>query len=267
LFEPPAASDQFKSLPAIESHGEQLPDDEVERHEEVSAVVEPSLSRRFPTGLPAPDRTYPTSDYVSGEKRHDASHSGVELRPELSLPPRSHGTLTPAMSETKDDLVNHSIRDGLNHESVRVPHTSHGHRIAHSVIDERVPKETELPQHKGSGSLTPQTNPQTRIVASTTSIDRSSPTQEASAPFALFVPAPEQVFLDSIAPSPAITNRRAPEQPSRQVEDEPIIQVTIGSIEVRPETTTAPARKSSHIPSPVMGLDEYLCRKNKRGVE
>lgn len=48
-------------------------------------------------------------------------------------------------------------------------------------------------------------------------------------------------------------------------QQEPVIEVTIGRIEIRAETTGASNRKTERPASPVMGLDEYLRRKSNRG--
>ena len=45
---------------------------------------------------------------------------------------------------------------------------------------------------------------------------------------------------------------------------EPIVHVTIGRVEVR-ATTESPRAGKSRVPSPVMGLDEYLQRQSQRG--
>jgi hypothetical protein len=50
-----------------------------------------------------------------------------------------------------------------------------------------------------------------------------------------------------------------------QEEREPVIEVTIGRIEIRAETSGASNRKTERPASPVMGLDEYLRRKSNRG--
>jgi hypothetical protein len=48
---------------------------------------------------------------------------------------------------------------------------------------------------------------------------------------------------------------------------EPSIHVTIGRIEIRAEREDPSPRKNEKAPSPVMGLEEYLRRKNTRGKE
>lgn len=50
-----------------------------------------------------------------------------------------------------------------------------------------------------------------------------------------------------------------------QPQQEPVIEVTIGRIEIRAETTGASNRKTERPASPVMGLDEYLRRRSNRG--
>ncbi len=59
--------------------------------------------------------------------------------------------------------------------------------------------------------------------------------------------------------------RSTPEM--REREAEPSIQVTIGRIEIRAEHLQPPVRKAQSTASPVMGLEEYLQRKNKRAKE
>ena len=54
---------------------------------------------------------------------------------------------------------------------------------------------------------------------------------------------------------------------ARQSAPEPSIQVTIGRIEIRAERERSSARKSETAPSPVMGLQEYLRRQNKRSQQ
>jgi len=73
--------------------------------------------------------------------------------------------------------------------------------------------------------------------------------------------------LDPIELLRSSANRRREAPLVAPSETEPTIQVTIGRIEVRAETAAAPARKAKQTSSPVMGLDEYLRRKNKRGNE
>ena len=62
-------------------------------------------------------------------------------------------------------------------------------------------------------------------------------------------------------------DRRDSAFPSRQAqsEREPVIEVTIGRLEIRAETAGASNRKTERPASPVMGLDEYLRRKSNRG--
>jgi len=48
---------------------------------------------------------------------------------------------------------------------------------------------------------------------------------------------------------------------------EPTIHVTIGRVEVRAEIPNGPARRAERASSPVMGLQEYLQCRGKRGIE
>jgi hypothetical protein len=57
----------------------------------------------------------------------------------------------------------------------------------------------------------------------------------------------------------AFSSRQAP------LQQEPVIEVTIGRIEIRAETNGASNRKTERPASPVMGLDEYLRRRSNRG--
>jgi hypothetical protein len=54
---------------------------------------------------------------------------------------------------------------------------------------------------------------------------------------------------------------------SPAAESEPTIQVTIGRVEVRAEPAETSNRRARQQPSPVMGLDEYLRHRSKRGGE
>jgi hypothetical protein len=69
------------------------------------------------------------------------------------------------------------------------------------------------------------------------------------------------------APSLAVRNRLLPrEHPSGVHDVEPVVHVTIGRIEIRAERETVVAGRRSER-APVMGLEEYLRRKNTRGRE
>lgn len=52
-----------------------------------------------------------------------------------------------------------------------------------------------------------------------------------------------------------------------QPQPEPSIQVTIGRVEVRAEISSQAASRTERASSPVMSLEEYLRRRNKRGGE
>lgn len=71
---------------------------------------------------------------------------------------------------------------------------------------------------------------------------------------------------------PSSNNARAHKPAVRTLDrphpqSEPSIQVTIGRVEVRAEISSQAARRTERASSPVMSLEEYLRRRNKRGGE
>jgi len=80
-------------------------------------------------------------------------------------------------------------------------------------------------------------------------------------------PVNDQHKLHAMLKSPLATDRRESKLQSTKAKAEPSIQVTIGRIEIRAETSGAFAHKAERTASPVMGLNEYLRRKSKRGNE
>ncbi|TQF08880.1 hypothetical protein FJV41_47570 [Myxococcus llanfairpwllgwyngyllgogerychwyrndrobwllllantysiliogogogochensis] len=83
------------------------------------------------------------------------------------------------------------------------------------------------------------------------------------------------VALETSAPAPSArsstgtTRQESAESPASrntsQAPAEPVIQVTIGRIEVRAVTPAAPARSAPTRPSPSPSLEEYLARRNGGG--
>ena len=71
-----------------------------------------------------------------------------------------------------------------------------------------------------------------------------------------------------VAPlSPAKRRAIQPDFPLPAQNPEPSIHVTIGRIEIRAERESSSPRKNEKAASPVLGLEEYLRRKNTRGKE
>ncbi len=80
-------------------------------------------------------------------------------------------------------------------------------------------------------------------------------------------PARNQRKIDPMLLLSPKADRRNASPPATEAEPAPSIHVTIGRVEIRAETPAAPPRKAERGASPVMGLEEYLRRKNKRGNE
>ncbi|HYX53123.1 MAG TPA: hypothetical protein VE783_06710 [Candidatus Limnocylindrales bacterium] len=82
---------------------------------------------------------------------------------------------------------------------------------------------------------------------------------------------PERLRKTAEETAPAVPNSRRARQrdfsPAVSA-PEPVVHVTIGRIEIRAEHQPSPGRRSDRASSaPVMGLEEYLRRKNRRGGE
>lgn len=116
--------------------------------------------------------------------------------------------------------------------------------------------------------------PRPAIVPDGESVSRER-SQDAAAPLSAQNAAQQAALLSNLVNHHAASRRanaRAKQQASlkpegRQPEAEPSIHVTIGRVEVRAELANHATARAERKPSPVMGLEEYLRRRAKRGGE
>jgi hypothetical protein len=101
-------------------------------------------------------------------------------------------------------------------------------------------------------------------------LDRRSSGQTEIQPSALVSFMPERQAKISAESTPVVpVNRRARQRdflPAPQAA-EPVVHVTIGRIEIRAEHEPAAGKRNERASTPVMGLEEYLRRKNVRARE
>ena len=117
--------------------------------------------------------------------------------------------------------------------------------------------------------ISPSKQREPETVRKEPSADKEQPAQPAVSRKELPSPAAAQpVRPASTIVEPRVTPRtespRPAPPPSPARSPEPVIQVTIGRIDVRATPETSPARKA-HAAAPVTGLDEYLRSRAKRG--
>jgi hypothetical protein len=116
--------------------------------------------------------------------------------------------------------------------------------------------------------------PRPAIVPDGESVSRER-SKDAAIPLSAQNAAQQAALLSNLVNRHAVSppaNARAKQQSSlklegRQPEAEPSIHVTIGRVEVRAELAGHASGRAERKPSPVMGLEEYLRRRAKRGGE
>jgi len=198
------------------------------------------------------------------------------------MPGDGHGSLS--IEEARTVPAGPMVRSGNIQSAPVIPHArhdaeiqtgpSHSPRSPISALAGRAAEETPTPFRQSAlrpsaeeGQLAVGRAQSSLLDAATTTHHRLSERAEAASLATLA--AGRETRIDHHAAPLAPPKRRAvqPDFTLPAHSPEPSIHVTIGRIEIRAEREGASPRKTEKAASPVMGLEEYLRRKNTRGKE
>ncbi len=261
LFEPGPPAVEPRSFFRLTAYGDLPTGDEIEQ-EEFNERDDRELAVRLrPRQQGRSGRSRPTVESEVFEAQESALHGGsssegVGETPRLHRVPRkSRQILGTVMNASPAEAP---LDETNREESTNVPLVAPASSMGGDLIAEQ----------DGAPALSPALQGSPR---STAPVLRGRPvsgivqlhSERTPSP----IPAKDQRKFDPMVRLPRTADQRDVNPLATEAEPAASIHVTIGRIEIRAETSAAPPRKAERGASPVMGLDEYLRRQNKRGNE